>query len=288
MSLLNSSASPAARPRRDVVAVRVGKVDHVGGAVEQRHVGNIGLEQCADLLADQRDQCRQVELARQLARHGIDRVQFGGALVGLRKEARVFHGHRGGERQSREEFEFGVLERLAAGPPYGQRALDRLAGAQRRHHHPFTGSFLRTGNVERARVVIRIVDILGAAAGDDGADDALTGDDPHVLQLRGAPTFRDNGPESPPGAVAVLRQEDRAVVGDEKILGVMRDAVHDRGQVERGRDVAAHLGQRGGLAHAALVLVEKPRILQRHAHAGRHGGQQPDLGLAERVLAREA
>ena len=63
------------------------------------------------------------------------------------------------------------------------------------------------------------------------------------------------------------------------------DAVHHGGEVERRRQVAADLGQRRGLARAALRLVEEPRVLQPHAHARGHRREQADLCLAEGILA---
>ena len=40
-----------------------------------------------------------------------------------------------------------------------------------------------------------------------------------------------------------------------------------------------------GFLEQPLRLVEEARVLERHAHAGGDGSQQPDVGLAERVLA---
>ena len=80
-------------------------------------------------------------------------------------------------------------------------------------------------------------------------------------------------------------QEDRAVVRVQQLLRVARDPVHHRGEVERRRDVAAHLGQRGGLARAALGLVEEARVLERDAHRVGQRLQQAHVRLAERVLA---
>ena len=50
------------------------------------------------------------------------------------------------------------------------------------------------------------------------------------------------------GAIQVLAglgQEDRRRIRVEQVLGVTRDAVHHRRQVQRRRDVATDLGQRG-------------------------------------------
>ena len=67
-----------------------------------------------------------------------------------------------------------VWNGLPAGAPHRHRALHRLAGAQRRHHQPLVAGLLGAGDLDRARVVVRVVDELGAAARDDAADDADT------------------------------------------------------------------------------------------------------------------
>ena len=87
------------------------------------------------------------------------------------------------------------------------------------------------------------------------------------------------------GRAAGIGQEDRAAVGAEQVLGVARDAVHHRGEVERRRDVAPDFGERRGLARAALRLVEEARVLERDAHAVGERLQQAHVRVAERVLA---
>ena len=78
----------------------------------------------------------------------------------------------------------------------------------------------------------------------------------------------------------------------EHLAQLVADQVDDRLEVELGRHPfldAVDQRQLGrallGLLQQSLRLVEEARVLQRHAHAGRDRGQQPHLGLAERVLA---
>jgi hypothetical protein len=87
------------------------------------------------------------------------------------------------------------------------------------------------------------------------------------------------------GPAVRVGQEDHAVVDIEQVLRMACDAVHQRRQVERRRDVAADLDQRGGLAPTVLRLVEQARVLEGDAHARRHRAQHADVDLAVRVLA---
>ena len=136
--------------------------------------------------------------------------------------------------------------------------------------------------------MIDIVHIFGTTAFYDAADDSFAGRDFHVPDLLGVIALGDNGAvDRRIAAFPVLQQENRTVIGREQLLGVVRDTVHHGGQIERRRDIAADLGQRGALAGAPLVILEQPRVLESHTHARSHGGKQPDLGFAERVLALE-
>ncbi len=93
--------------RKDRFAVLIGKVDHAGAPVEQRHVGDVGVEHAADLVADERDQRIDVELVGELLRHGVHRRELGRALLGLGEQARVLDGHGRLQRESDEELELG-------------------------------------------------------------------------------------------------------------------------------------------------------------------------------------
>ena len=66
---------------------------------------------------------------------------------------------------------------------------------------------------------------------------------------------------------------------------MLRDAVHDLGDIERRRNITADFGERGCLARAALRLVEQPGILECHAHAVGQRLQQAHVRIAEGVLA---
>ena len=87
----------AAPPRSADVAVPIRKVDHVRGPIEQSDVRDVGLEQRPDLVADKFDQSRQIELARELPRNRVDRVQLGRALLRVGEQPGVLHRHRGGQ-----------------------------------------------------------------------------------------------------------------------------------------------------------------------------------------------
>ena len=114
--------------RLQLIAILVGEVDGAGLPIVQRDVGDIGLEDRADLLADQLEQLGKVELARELLRHRVDCSELSGALLRLGKEARVFDGDGRLQRQADQEFEIGVAERLAARAPHRHRAFDFLPG----------------------------------------------------------------------------------------------------------------------------------------------------------------
>ena len=53
-------------------------------SIDECDVGDIGVEQGADLFADQLDQSVEVEFAGQLLGHCVDRVEFGRPLLGGR------------------------------------------------------------------------------------------------------------------------------------------------------------------------------------------------------------
>ncbi len=124
------------RQRLDIVAVLVREFDRSGARVEKRHVGDIRLEHAANLLADEVEQRRDVELAGELLRHLVDGRKLGGALLRLGEEPRVLDGDGGLQREPDEEVELGLVERLAGGPPDGHRAFDDLPRHQRRDHQP--------------------------------------------------------------------------------------------------------------------------------------------------------
>ena len=71
--------------RLELVAVLVREVDDAGTRVEQRDVGDVGLEDRADLLADEVEQVGEVELAGELLRDRVDRRELGGALAAIRR-----------------------------------------------------------------------------------------------------------------------------------------------------------------------------------------------------------
>ena len=106
--------------RLDLLAVLVREVDDAGVRVVQRDVGDVGLEHGADLLADEVEQRRQLELAGELLRHRVDRRELGGAPLRLGEQARVLDRDRRLQRQSDQEIELAVAERHArrsATPP---------------------------------------------------------------------------------------------------------------------------------------------------------------------------
>ena len=85
---------------------------------------------------------------------------------------------------------------------------------------------------------------------------------------------------------------DADVVGLQHLAQLVADQVDDGLEVERAGDALLdavdhrHLGVALlGFLQQALRLVEEARALQRHAHRGADGGQQPHVVVAEGVLA---
>ena len=270
--------------RHVLLAVLVREVDDPAGAVEQRHVGEVGVEDGADLLAHQLEQRGEFELAGELLRHRVDGGELGGALLRLGEQAGVFDGDRGLQRQADQEFQLAVGERLPAHPPHRHHALHGLPGQERRDHQPLVLLLRRARNLDDPRVRVSVVDELGAAALNHAADDARADLDHRGLDGRRDVADRHDGAVGLPAGVG---KKDRAVLAAEQVLGVAGDAVHHGGKIQRRRDVAPDLDQRRGLPRAALRLVEEPRILQRDAHAVGERLQQAHVRVAERVLAVE-
>ena len=267
--------------RHQLVAVLIREVDDAAGPVEQRHVGDVRLEDGTNLFAHEFEQGSEVELARKLLRHGVDGGQLGGALLRFGEQACILDGDRRLQRKPDQEFQLAVAKRLSRGAPNRHHTLHGLSGQQRRHHQPLILLLLRAGDQNRTRVGTRIVDKLGAAALDETADDALAHFDHHRQDLLGDVADRDDRPVSLPARIG---QEDGAAGCVEQALGMTGDAVHHRRQVQRRGNVATDFGERGGLARATLRLVEQPRVLERHAHGVGERLQQAHVRFAVRVL----
>ena len=78
--------------RPELVAELVGEVDDAASPIEKRDISDVGLEDRANPLADELEQVGEVELARELLRHGVDGCQLGRALLRLGEQARVLDG----------------------------------------------------------------------------------------------------------------------------------------------------------------------------------------------------
>ena len=102
--------------------------------------------------------------------------------------------------------------------------------------------------------------ISARRACDDAADDPLAGDDRVGQELLGDLATADDRAERP--AVG-LGQVHGARVGDEQAHRVLGDPVEDGRRVERRRDLATDVGERGHLVGAAVALAEQPRVLDR-------------------------
>jgi hypothetical protein len=158
--------------------------------------------------------------------------------------------------------------------------LHDAVGQQRRDHQALVGVLRSDVGPRHARIGRVVVDELRAAALQQTAEDAVAGLDhgglerPDPLAQRGDRTVTASGR---------IRQEDRAAASREQLLGMTRDAIHHRTDVERRRQVAPDVGQRNGLARQALHLAEQARVLERDAHGRRHGAQQVHLGVPEGV-----
>ena len=92
------------------VLVVVGELDLSGGHVVQRHIRDVGLEGLSDPLADQLDQCVEIELRRECLADAIDRRELRHALPRLVHEPGVVQrdAHAAGDR--REEALVGIGE----------------------------------------------------------------------------------------------------------------------------------------------------------------------------------
>ena len=141
------------------------------------------------------------------------------------EQPRVLDRDRRLQREARQELELGVVERAAAGPPDGHRALDGLAGQERRHHQPLVRLAVGTWDLDRARVGAGVVDEFGAARREQAADDADAGLDLGCLDRLRNVADRDDRAER---SAAGVGQEDRAVVRVQQVLRVAGDPVHDR------------------------------------------------------------
>src|SRR5207249_3568985 len=97
-------------------------------------------------------------------------------------------------------------------------------------HQPFIFRPVRAGDLDRAWVRLRVVDVFSTTGGEDAADDSGTGNDFGGLDLFAHDAHRDNRSIA---AAAGLGQKDRAVVAVKEILGVLCDPVHDLLEIER-------------------------------------------------------
>ena len=270
---LHRRAVPGAGMQQSVVA-------------EQEHADLFAGEELAATLRD------LVEHRLRVGHRAADHPQHLGAgglllqrLLRLAVELRVLERDRRLSRQSHEELELVRLERAAAAAPHRHRALHRLAGEQRHDHQPLVPAHFGARDLHRARIGRRVVDELRPAAFDERTDDAVPGFHDCGLEVVGEIAERDQRAVVPAFGVG---QEDGAVPGAKHLLGVTGDAVHHRREVERRRQVAAHVRQRRRFARVALRFREQPRVLQRDAHRCRDRRQEMHLRVVERVLALEA
>ena len=94
----------------------------------------------------------------------VDGRELGSALLRLREQARVFDRDGSLQRQTDQELELAVAERLAPGAPHGHHAFDHLAGEQRGHHQSLLLFLARSGDLYGSRIRSGVVDELSAAA----------------------------------------------------------------------------------------------------------------------------
>src|SRR5439155_15474094 len=126
--------SVALLERHKVFAVLIREVDGAGALVAQRDVGDVGIEDRAYSLADHFQQGRELELAGELLRDGVDGGKLGGTLLRFGEQPRVLDGDRRLQRQPDQELQLAVQKRLASGTPDGHRPFYRFAGHERRDH----------------------------------------------------------------------------------------------------------------------------------------------------------
>ncbi len=93
------------------------------------------------------------------------------------EQPRVLDGDGRLQRESGEKLELGVVERKSPRSPHGHRAPDRRPRHQWRHHQPLVFRPIGAGDLDRAPVRLRIVDVLGTSGFEQAADDARAGHD---------------------------------------------------------------------------------------------------------------
>ena len=86
--------------RHELFAHLIREVDDIGRPIEQRDIDDVRLEDVARLIPDELDHAVEFRLGDQRLADGIDRGEFGGALLALFEQAlgfveqpRVFEGN---------------------------------------------------------------------------------------------------------------------------------------------------------------------------------------------------
>ena len=243
------------------------------------------LEQAAH--ADDRVHRRPDLVAHRGEERGLGEVRLLGGTPGgqgVLVEPGVVDRDRRLVRQALEEGEVRVRERGSpVGPPHGGHADQRVAGEHRGDHEPVdVVRLLGAGDRDRARVGVRVVHDLRSVPRGRAADDALAQQDRVVEDARGVVAPRHERLER----LAVrLREIHRAGLDAEQVQDALGEAVEHAADVERRRDLAGDRRQRAHLVGTAVRLVDQACGLDRHAQAGGDRLEQPDVGLAERVLA---
>ena len=134
------------------------------------------VEQGPDLFPHEFDQRADVELARHLLRHGVDRVELGRALLGRGEQPGVLERDRRLTGEADQELQIVAVERRPRDPPHREHALDVVADEQWRHHQPLERRGRGAFDLNAAIIRSGVVHEVGDPAVDDVADDPLAVD----------------------------------------------------------------------------------------------------------------
>ena len=255
------------------------------------------VEDLADLVADGVVDPLHVELGGERRLHAVDDRELGGTLLALLEqalrlveEARVLQRDAHARGHGIQQPDFGFAERVLALVVLEDDRAEHPVAAQNRDEHrrlTVVGAWNDT-DAQRGRLGLVVHHERLARCGQP---------------LPCAARCRRGGGHDLPDAVLVLIQvvkqvcrrivpADADVAGAEHFAQLVADEVDDRLEVELGGDAlldAVDDGELGGallaLLEQPLRLVEEPRVLERDAHAVGERLQQPDVGLAEGVLA---
>ena len=258
------------------------------GLVDHADVDDLGVEDLLDPVADEVVHRLHLEVLRKGALDVGDQPELGVALARLLEQTRVLERDRQAPRDRREEAGVVLPERALVVHVLQGDSTDRLAPDDQRHQQPGA-----------RRLIVTVAPERGAAEVGDLVRDVLVeqqrlGSTHHVLRDRA----RSDRFEVDPNALLArvrLVEEARAGVEDadvdhlrvEDLADPLADELVHRPHVEVLGEAVLDPGDDGELGVALLRLLEQARVLERDGQARGDRLEQPDVRVAERVLAVE-